>query len=99
MSEFTSFHARLGEDGRVVIPAHVRRELGIKPGDTLVAESDGQSLLLRSYDHVLKETQEFFRQFVPPGTSVVDELIADRRAEAAREEAEATPRPVDQSQP
>lgn len=94
MSEITSFHTHLGEDGRVVIPARVRRELKLKPGDTLVAESDGQSLLLRSYDQVLQETQEYFRQFVPPVTSVVDELIAERRDEAAHEDDEAAVRPV-----
>ncbi len=88
MSEPTSFHTRLGEDGRVVIPASVRKELNLKPGDTLVAESDGHSLLLRSFDQVVKETQDFFRQFATPGVSVVDELIAERRAEAAREEEE-----------
>jgi AbrB family looped-hinge helix DNA binding protein len=92
MSEITSFHTHLGEDGRVVIPARVRRDLNLKPGDTLVAESDGQSLLMRSYDQVLQETQEFFRQFLVPGTSVVDELFAERREEAAREDAEAADR-------
>jgi AbrB family looped-hinge helix DNA binding protein len=88
MSEITSYHTRLGEDGRVVIPAECRKRFGFQPGDTLVIESDGDSLLVRSYDQVLKETQDYFRQFVPPGSSVVDDLIAERRAEAAREEAE-----------
>src|SRR5687768_1570516 len=87
------------EDGRIVIPAKVRRHLNLKPGDTLVAESDGQSLLLRSYDQVLQATQEFFRQFVPPGTSAVEELIAERRAEAAREDGEAGVRPVSRRAP
>jgi AbrB family looped-hinge helix DNA binding protein len=88
MSDFSSIHTKLGDDGRVVIPAPMRKELGLRPGDTLVVESDGHSLLLRSYDEVLKETQEFFRQFIPPGLCLSDELIAERRAEAAREQAE-----------
>jgi AbrB family looped-hinge helix DNA binding protein len=87
MSDFSSSHTKLGDDGRVVIPATMRKELGLRPGDTLVVESDGHSLLLRSYDEVLKETQDYFRQFAP-GLSLVDELIAYRRAEAAREDAE-----------
>src|SRR4051812_31227565 len=86
MSETHAYHTKLGEDGRVVIPAPVRKELGLRPGDTVVVESDGHSLLLTSYDQVLKETQDYFRQFAS-GTSIVDELIADRRAEAAREDA------------
>ena len=87
MSEFSSFHTTLGGDGRVVIPAPVRKELGLHPGDMLVVESDGQSLLVRSSAQVLQEDQDYFRQFVAPGTSPVDALIADRRAEAARENA------------
>lgn len=92
-------HVKLGDDGRLVIPASLRKEVGIKPGDTLVIESDGDSLLLRSYDQVLRETQDFFRQFVPPGVSVVDELIADRRAEAAREKEESAAPPADKPEP
>ena len=47
MSDFSSFQARLGGDGQVVIPAGVCEELGLRPGDALVVESDGQSLLVR----------------------------------------------------
>jgi hypothetical protein len=36
----------------------------------------------------IKRAQREFRQFVPEGVSLADELIADRRAEAAREDAE-----------
>jgi AbrB family looped-hinge helix DNA binding protein len=81
-------HVKLNDDGRIVIPAAARRELGLKSGDTLILESDGTSLLIRTAEAVLEETQTYFRQFVTPGESVVDELIAERRAEAAHEEAE-----------
>ena len=53
-------HTQLGEDGRLVIPAALRKELGIHPGDTIVIESDGDSLLLRSHERVLREVQEAF---------------------------------------
>ncbi|WP_020472300.1 AbrB/MazE/SpoVT family DNA-binding domain-containing protein [Zavarzinella formosa] len=81
-------HVKLGEDGRIVIPATLRRELGLHSGETLVVECDGESLLVRRHETVLRETQDYFRQFVTPGASIVDELIADRRDEAARDEAE-----------
>ena len=81
-------HVKLAEDGRIVIPATARRELGLKSGDTLILESDGTSLLIRTAETVLEETQAYFRQFVTPGESLVDELIADRRAEAVRDEIE-----------
>ena len=82
-------HVKLGDDGRIVIPAAARRDLGLSPGQTLVIESDGDSLLVRTADTALRETQDYFQQFLPPGISLVDELIADRRAEAAAEYAEA----------
>jgi AbrB family looped-hinge helix DNA binding protein len=82
-------HVKLGDDGRIVIPAAARRDLGLLPGQTLVVESDGDSLLVRTADAALRETQDYFQQFLPPGVGLVDDLIADRRAEAAAEAAEA----------
>lgn len=83
-----SFHARLTNDGRVLIPAPLRHRLGLKPGDQVVIDAEKDGLRLRSYAQVAKDVQEYFRQFARPGVSIVDELIAERRAEAAREEAE-----------
>lgn len=79
-------HAKLGEDGRLIIPAPLRKELGLHAGDTIVIESDGDSLLLRSYERVLKEVQASFAPHRVPGTRADDELIAERRAEAAAED-------------
>jgi hypothetical protein len=45
-------------------------------------------LRLRSHAQVVKDVQEYFRQFAKLGVSVVDELLAERRAEAQREEAD-----------
>jgi AbrB family looped-hinge helix DNA binding protein len=88
MSETTSFHTRLGPDGRIVIPAECRKRFGLQPGDTVVVDADEHGLHLRSMAQVIKEVQEFFAPYRVEGVSVVDELIADRRAEAAREDAE-----------
>ena len=79
-------HTKLSEDGRLVIPAALRKEIGLHPGDTIVIESDGDSLLLRSYERVLQEVQEAFAPCRVPGASAADELIAERRAEAAAED-------------
>ena len=49
--------AMLGEDGRLVIPATtLQTELGLRPGDTVIIESDGDSLLLRGFQRVLQES-------------------------------------------
>lgn len=81
-------HTRLGRDGRIVIPAALRTELNFQPGAPLVLESDGDSLLVRNFEAVIRETQEAFAPYRIDGQNIVDELIAERRAEAARELAE-----------
>ena len=76
---------RIGDGGRVVIPAGMRAALGVKPGDTLVARVVDGELSLMSQKAAVRRAQKLVRRFVPEGVSLVDELIAERRAEAARE--------------
>ena len=80
------FRVRLDTAGRVVLPAEFRRRWGLSAGDELVAEEDGPVLHIKMKELVLREVQEFFRRFIPPGVSLVDELIKDRREEVARGE-------------
>lgn len=77
--------AKVGEDGTVVIPASIRDELGICAGkDVLMLVEDGE-LRVFTIRRGIERAQEIVRRFVPEGVSLVDELIAERRAEAARE--------------
>jgi AbrB family looped-hinge helix DNA binding protein len=79
-------HTRLGEDRRVSIPAKVCDRLGIAAGDPLVLEETDDSLRLIPCSRILQEVQAAFAPYRIEGESVVDELIAERRAEAARED-------------
>lgn len=88
MTRNHSLHSKLGDDGRVVVPAAFRKRFGLRPGDTLVWDDENGKLILSSYDQVLKEVQASFEPYRIPGRSEVDELIAERRAEAAQEENE-----------
>jgi len=76
---------RVSSNGRVLIPQAIRRELGIKPGDELVLEIEDGALRLSTRLARLKEVQALARTFLAGKPSLVDELIAERRAEAARE--------------
>ena len=81
-----TYHAKLIKGGKIVIPAELRREFGFTDGDTLVFESEGGRLVLKAYAQVVREVQAEFKAMVPAGNrSMVDELLAERRAEAARE--------------
>jgi AbrB family looped-hinge helix DNA binding protein len=84
----TSRRVRIGPGGRVVIPAEFRKALGVEIGDDMVMELTNGELRLRSFDAALKRVQEIVRKYVPDGVSLADELIRERREEAAREEGE-----------
>ncbi len=83
--DFRTHHLKVDSAGRVVLPAEFRQRSGITPGDQLVAEDDGASIHIKTYDQVLKEVQAFFKGIAPPGVVMSEELIKERRAEAARE--------------
>ena len=84
-----TYSAKVISGGKIVIPAELRRALGIETGDSLVIACEDGKLIIRTYDQVVKEVQSWVRASLPDdGRSLVDELIADRRAEAAREDAD-----------
>ena len=78
-------HVTVGERGRLVLPSSVRRELNLKPGTQMLlsTEQDG-SLRLRPYRVVAEQNRGVLRDLA--GGSMVEELLAERRAEAARED-------------
>lgn len=71
---------RLGDGGRLVIPAAMRAEMGVRPGDTLIAHMEEGELRLISRNRALHQVQEKAKQRKRPGESVVDEFLAERRA-------------------
>jgi AbrB family looped-hinge helix DNA binding protein len=76
---------RVNENGRVVIPASFRKRLGIRAGDEVVLQIQGDELRITTLKHNIERAQRLVRKHVKPGTSLVEELIAERR-EAARHE-------------
>ncbi len=76
---------RIGPQGRVVIPAALRRELELEPGDTLMAHVESHRLVFERREQILERLRRELRGTAPSAVSAVDELIAERRAEARRE--------------
>ncbi|MHB8555734.1 MAG: AbrB/MazE/SpoVT family DNA-binding domain-containing protein [Candidatus Dormibacteria bacterium] len=73
-----SYHATMGERGRLVIPAELRARAGISPGTRLnLLETDGGLLLLTR-----AQLQELVRADLSR-LDLVQELLSERRAEAA----------------
>jgi AbrB family looped-hinge helix DNA binding protein len=76
---------RVNENGRVVIPAAFRKALGIEVGDEVVLRIQDDELRITTQQRRIQRAQRRARQYVKPGTSLVRELLAERR-EAARNE-------------
>jgi AbrB family looped-hinge helix DNA binding protein len=77
--------AKLASGGRIVIPAAYRKALGLREGDLVTMRLEDGEIRLYSFEEGLRRAQALVREFVPEGVSLVDELIAERRREAALE--------------
>lgn len=75
----------MSEGGRLVIPAEFRKALGLRQGDEVVLALEDDGLRLMTLDQAIRRAKALVRTFVPEGVSLVDELLNDRREEAARE--------------
>ncbi|MCW2134036.1 looped-hinge helix DNA binding domain-containing protein, AbrB family [Arthrobacter sp. VKM Ac-2550] len=72
----------MGERGRLVVPAELRERLHLEAGTVLI--------LLETPQGVVLATREQIKQLVRgqlEGTNIVAELLADRRRQAAAEDA------------
>lgn len=81
----TAYRGRIVSGGRLQIPADVRKELGFADGDQVRLEVVDGELRVRSQKAAIRAIQAEVRRYVPEGVSLSDELIAERRAEAARD--------------
>lgn len=89
MGEDAAFvRLRIGPQGRVVLPVHFRRALGLEVGDPLVVSiEDGRLVLAPRAASRASLIARFPASAAAP--SAVDELLEERRAEARREAVEA----------
>jgi len=74
----------VGAQGRVVIPAALRKALQLKPGDRLIARRVDDTLVFERRETIERRLRDRFRH-VPETVRLSDELIAERRTEAAND--------------
>jgi AbrB family looped-hinge helix DNA binding protein len=79
--------SKLDPQGRVVIPADIRNELGLEPGKWVGFLVEEGVVQLMTVSQGVRRAQAIAARYVKrkPGQSIVDEFIAERRAEATRE--------------
>jgi AbrB family looped-hinge helix DNA binding protein len=71
--------------GRVVIPSPFRKAMGLEEGSTVLAWVEDGELHLVSPKVAMRHAQELAQRAVAGGASMADELLAERREEAKRE--------------
>ena len=74
---------RVNENGRVVIPSSFRKALGIEVGDEVVLRIEDDELRITTQQRRIQRAQRRARQYVKG--SLVDELLAERRAAVKHE--------------
>jgi AbrB family looped-hinge helix DNA binding protein len=76
---------RINENGRIVIPAPIREAVGLTRGQEVILWAEKGEVRISSPVARMRRAQELVRRYIPEGVSLADELIAERREEAARE--------------
>src|SRR5690348_15512736 len=80
--------ARIDSAGRLSIPAQHRKALGLDAGGPVVIRLEDGEVRVRAAADVMAELQAETGRFLSGPSTSVDSFLAERRAEAAREEAE-----------
>jgi AbrB family looped-hinge helix DNA binding protein len=83
---------KVGAGGRILIPAAYRRVLGLAKGSDVQVRLEEDEIRIVPLDTVVRQAQALVREYVPEGVSLSEDLIRERRREAAKEEAESRPR-------
>jgi len=75
----------LGESGRIVLPAAIRKELGLKAGDRLTVSSDRGSIRILSRRMALANIRAGIIKQRGSLDGILDEFLVEKREEAARD--------------
>jgi AbrB family looped-hinge helix DNA binding protein len=85
-----TYTARLEKSGRILIPAAVRRQLGLSEGSQVIVKvEESGALQVSSRSQAVAKVREEIRKYIPAGQDLAEELIRDRRAEVDREDEKA----------
>jgi AbrB family looped-hinge helix DNA binding protein len=83
MARTNPLPVRLGPQGRLVVPAELRKELGLGEGAELAIRSDGRRLILEPRAEVLRRLR---RRFAAAGDVSLADLLSAARDDEARTE-------------
>lgn len=76
---------RINENGCLVIPASFRKALGLRAGDEVVLRIEDDELRISTPQNRIRRAQRRAQKYLKRGTSLVEELLAERREAAKRQ--------------
>jgi hypothetical protein len=79
------FRLVVDSTGTALLPADLLKAIDAAPSEPVMVELIPDGLVVRNWRVSARRAQAFVRSIVPPGVSLVEELIAERREEARRE--------------
>jgi len=79
---------RMAANGRLSVPAKFRKALGLEEGGMVVLSLQDGEIRIRPVGVVLAEVQALVAPYLKASGDTVEQFLADKRAEAAREELE-----------
>lgn len=83
MAQFTM---KVDGQGRVVLPSFWRKQQQVQASTELCATvNEAGGLVIETREQGLRRARALVRKYIPEGVRLSEEIIADHRAEAARE--------------
>jgi bifunctional DNA-binding transcriptional regulator/antitoxin component of YhaV-PrlF toxin-antitoxin module len=81
-----SYHARIDTAGRLTIPVELRARHGLHTGDEVLLVPHAGGLEIKTYDQAADDAQRLFCRAAPKSRMLSEELIAQRRHDAASDD-------------
>ncbi len=81
--DINSTSTKVTDGGRIIIPVEYRRALGLNVGDDVVLSLEAEEIRILSRKEALRRAKALVKRYVPEGIVLSDELLAERRREAA----------------
>jgi antitoxin component of MazEF toxin-antitoxin module len=81
------WHLSVGKSGQLNLPQSIVDQIQLGPGREVVLTVENGELRINSVMTALRKAQALVQKLVPAGESMADELIADRRREAKKADA------------
>lgn len=76
----------LQDNGRMVLPVELRRALGVGQGGRVIVQTEGDRIEITTAERSRARAKARMQQLFAGRDGVVEELIAERREEARRED-------------